>query len=466
MMVCAWQMASAQVSPLSDPPINEDDILAYGGSFAPITFEHERLLAYLMTKFGFRKGVLLPTWPYKPGAVPAKISLRFTRTAITHFDEILTGFSPGVHDLRSPGEGRFHWVDGNGIAHDVWVDDVEIRAQAPQDTSVTLAYLKSHYGKKGRVFFLSGADSFLSLPTWHPNWKEALFSNAEWLVVNRPVPGSSNLVLPSAPPRGERKGLGILFKTPRDFRNSLPRADFDTSLCWGAMFIDSRAREKPGIFILSGVPTLDVSSSGQRLVLKSFDATPEQVLYLSPSVAREVITMGIFTDEGALTHYALHAIGQALRVQLDQLEELTGIGPEGNPIRRELEWAVGGAGRLGAPPEEYGATRSPNNGVSPATIYSSGLDTPATKALEEFRQRLLRAKVELLLARARLFSGLGINGAPFTLNIMQSELPRSHPLSETPRSRQTKYLARSQCIDERTPWLVRGEAWTWRISRS
>src|SRR4051812_3591724 len=89
---------------LGSETIDENDVLAFGGSFGPITLEHGGLAARLMHRLVCGRASLFFPFLKSPGAAPATTSLHLTRVAVDHFSEVLK--------LNSIGYKNFKGADG------------------------------------------------------------------------------------------------------------------------------------------------------------------------------------------------------------------------------------------------------------------------------------------------------------------------------------------------------------------
>lgn len=160
--------------------------IVLGGSFSPPTVEHMSLLTRLMTRFRFRSGKMLVAYPYKAGAAPAEQTESLTRIAVGTVDEVLELDSQGFSGFEGDREeGTARWVGSGGERHTLTTDDSDIRSQNKENTLVTLRHLNAQHGGPGNVYWVSGGDSFSSVPTWMPNWAD-MFDLAHWVVVARP----------------------------------------------------------------------------------------------------------------------------------------------------------------------------------------------------------------------------------------------------------------------------------------
>ena len=164
-----------------------------GGSFSPPTLEHMGLITKVMERLGLRHGRMVVARPYKAGAAPAAVTTGLTRTAVSHLDEVLETYSMAHSGGHSPANGEYRWVGANGAAQEMAVDDYENTIAnpappAPVDTLQTLRHLSNELGGPQNVNWISGGDSFSSVPSWtlaSGTWQQ-MFDEANWIVVSRP----------------------------------------------------------------------------------------------------------------------------------------------------------------------------------------------------------------------------------------------------------------------------------------
>jgi nicotinic acid mononucleotide adenylyltransferase len=143
------------------------------------------ILAGLMTRFAFQNGRLIPTMPYKKGAAPAEVSESLSRIAVEHLDEVLGLNSFQFKKFERIGSGSSRWIGREGKLFQAQVDDYELRTQNKENTLKTLRHLRAQVGGDARLsYWVSGGDSFASVPTWTPEWRE-LFDEAHWVVISR-----------------------------------------------------------------------------------------------------------------------------------------------------------------------------------------------------------------------------------------------------------------------------------------
>jgi len=101
--------------------------LAFGGSFSPPTLEHMGLQTRIMARFNILSGIMVPTLPYKKGAAPASVSLRRTKIAVKHINEVLDLSSVSYSRFKSDlSEGSADWSDTKGNTFHLETDDYDI----------------------------------------------------------------------------------------------------------------------------------------------------------------------------------------------------------------------------------------------------------------------------------------------------------------------------------------------------
>lgn len=264
----------------------EGETLYFGGSFSPPTLEHMGLITNLMVRFGFKQGVMIPTTPYKQGAAPAEVSLRLTRMATDHVDEVLEINGVYYKQFKSSGEGSATWVDDTGKTYNLAVDDYEIRNNIKTDSLGTLTYLAKTKGDARQIFWVSGGDSFGSIRSWTPRWNE-LLEQANWLVISRPgTEGSPNFI---------------------DFRRENPLQDvLSPEVLDNYTYYFDRTNQthvyrnkdarKPNIFVVVQ-PVLNDSSSENRASLAEKGDHGHAQAGLQPSVFKESVERGYYTKE-------------------------------------------------------------------------------------------------------------------------------------------------------------------------
>ena len=165
-------------------PVESNQTLIFGGSFSPPTMEHMGLVTKLMARFGFLKAKMIVANPYKKGAAPAKVSLGLTYTAVENADEVLRPNSIDYTDFTRTGPGSSAWTGGEGKRFELSVDDIEIRTNTKENALKTIRLLRENAKSAKENFWLAGGDSFASVPTWTPEWRE-LFEHTNWIIVSR-----------------------------------------------------------------------------------------------------------------------------------------------------------------------------------------------------------------------------------------------------------------------------------------
>jgi len=100
------------------------------------------------------------------------------------------------------------------------VDDVELRGEGPSYTSVTLKTMVHQGANPLELFFITGADAFAEIVTWHEY--PALLDRSHFVVVSRPGHAASKLAtrLPEVAPRIREVKTGTDI-TPRSDRTSV-----------------------------------------------------------------------------------------------------------------------------------------------------------------------------------------------------------------------------------------------------
>ena len=116
------------------------------------------------------------------------------------------------HRVRQPSaspEHRFAMV-ALGIAETpgLLVDDRELHADGPSYTSRTLTMYASEGWQPSQLFFITGADAFADIATWHEY--PAVLTRAHFVVVSRPGRDAMSLreVLPELAPRMRQTDAG------------------------------------------------------------------------------------------------------------------------------------------------------------------------------------------------------------------------------------------------------------------
>ena len=277
--------ASESVAPPAAAPASwkapADATLSFGGSFSPPTMQHAGLLVHLMHRLGFTKAELVVAWPYKKDAAPAEVSAELTTLSVENAHEVLELNSVPYRDFQ-PGEGRSSWTGAGGRRYELSANlsDVEHKTTQTLDTLTRLKDGRGGDAKRG--FWLSGGDSFGSVPTWTPQWRE-LFELSNWIVVARP-------------------GFeGVDFAKPDPLRGLLPD-DFVDGYDYSfeaatQMHVYAGRAGKPGIYIVDQ-PTLNDSSSENRKSLKEDPERERAQDGLQPSVFRRAVEKGYFSGEG------------------------------------------------------------------------------------------------------------------------------------------------------------------------
>ncbi len=279
-----------QFHPLGETTI-QHETLVFGGSFSPPTLEHMGIVSRIMTRFGFRNAKMMVALPYKAGAAPASVSLGLTKTAVEHFDEVLEISGTDFKNFRSE-EGAAHWTGKAGTVFKVEVDDFEIRTENRANTLKTLAHLHAQSKSARSNYWISGGDSFSSIPTWTPQWKE-LFDHVNWIVVSRPGFDQGEKDIKFYQDNPLKAVLGEDFIAQYNYH-------FDEAHQIHAY--THQDPEKPGIFILNQ-PVLDDSSSKNRKSLAEEIGHHHAQAGLQPSVFKECVQQGYYSNERQSSDY-------------------------------------------------------------------------------------------------------------------------------------------------------------------
>jgi nicotinic acid mononucleotide adenylyltransferase len=266
----------------------DSPVLAFGGSFSPPTIEHMSILTSLMARFNISQGRLLVTMPYKASAAPADVSLGLSQLAVEKLDEILELNSLHFREFQKISKGHSRWVGPEERHFEVLVDDYDIKTQNKENTLKTLNYLSTASGGAKNLFWVSGGDSFASVPTWTPQWRE-LFDSSHWVVISR-----------SDVKNAEQN---ILFGVENPLRGHFPdeflenyNYSFDAE---ERMHIyKNKDSAKPNIYIID-IPSLGDSSSKNRASLSEKGDHEHAQQGLQPSVFKECVEKGYFLSEGS-----------------------------------------------------------------------------------------------------------------------------------------------------------------------
>lgn len=170
----------------SPVPVEPGSVLILGGSFDPPTIEHTGLVLRLMEYFEISEGRMRVAKPYKPDASSAEVSTTLTQVAVEHSSEVLDLLGM-LYDEYTSQNGVAHWKNQNGDTRKLSADLSEIRLGTTQTEDSLRALSRENRGPK-KVFWISGGDSFASIPTWKyeldDTWKVLDYAN--WVVVARP----------------------------------------------------------------------------------------------------------------------------------------------------------------------------------------------------------------------------------------------------------------------------------------
>ncbi|MBP7844462.1 MAG: hypothetical protein KA116_06570, partial [Proteobacteria bacterium] len=256
--------------------------------FSPPTIEHMSILTSLMARFNISQGRLLVTMPYKASAAPAEVSLGLSQLAVEKLDEILELNSVHFREFRKISKGHSKWVGPQEKHFEVLVDDYDIKTQNKENTLKTLNYLSTASGGAKNLFWVSGGDSFASVPTWTPEWRE-LFDSSHWVVISRSDVKNSE--------------QNILFGVENPLRGHFPdeflenyNYSFDAE---ERMHIyKNKDSSKPNIYIID-IPSLGDSSSKNRASLSELGDHEHAQQGLQPSVFKECVEKGFFQSKGS-----------------------------------------------------------------------------------------------------------------------------------------------------------------------
>ena len=170
------------------------------------------------------------------------------------------------HRIEGPSASRFHRFAMAALAvadiQNVSVSDAELEADGPSYTASTLERVTAAGLDRSQVFFITGADAFAEIESWH-RYPEVL-DLAHFVVISRP--GTPATVIPARLP-----GLVGRFRQPgHDGRND------------GALSI-----------FLVDAPTPDVSSTGIRQRLRTGGSISGMV---TPLVENHIKRHGLYTE--------------------------------------------------------------------------------------------------------------------------------------------------------------------------
>ena len=184
------------------------------------------------------------------------------------------------HRPNQPVASRYHRFAMTALAVNgvdgLSASDLELCAPGPSYTSDTLARFRQSSGVAAwQIFFITGADAFAEIETWH-RYPEVL-DLSHFVVVSRPgfPVGALRDRLPALAPRMVPAGRG------------------------------RTAEGSPAIFLLDA-PTTDVSSTEVRRRLRAGEAFTSLV---PAAVARHIVQHGLYTD-GPASCTADHLHGQ------------------------------------------------------------------------------------------------------------------------------------------------------------
>jgi nicotinate-nucleotide adenylyltransferase len=128
-----------------------------GGTFDPIHFGHLRAAEEVLQGFGLDRVVFVPS-----GRPPHK---RVSEVTIPEHRFVMTELATADHP-------RFE------------VSRIELDRDGPSYTLDSLIQIRRQIGDKTKLYFITGLDAILDVPTWH-NYME-LFDLADFIAVTRP----------------------------------------------------------------------------------------------------------------------------------------------------------------------------------------------------------------------------------------------------------------------------------------
>lgn len=271
--------------PLGGRAVGDDATLVFGGSFSPPTLEHMGIFSHLMYRFGFTKAKLMVATPYKKGAPPAEVSLDVSRVAVENLHEILGINSIPYKGFRADGAGKSSWTGRGGRRFSAEVDDSDVRAKTTE-TIETLERLKAqNHGDPRKTYWVSGGDSFASVPTWTPRWRE-MVESANWLIISRPGfdSGEKSVNFKRSDPL--RPVLGDEFIDRYAYRYDEARK---------IHVYEHKDPGKPGLYVIDQ-PVLDDSSTKNRASLAAPGDHEHAQAGLQPSVFMRSLERGYYAD--------------------------------------------------------------------------------------------------------------------------------------------------------------------------
>ncbi|HVJ64621.1 MAG TPA: hypothetical protein VM901_05150 [Bdellovibrionota bacterium] len=422
----------AQFQQLGGAPLAEGSRLAFGGSLNPPTLEHMGVLARMMHRFGFLEARLMPTVPYKPGAGTPEQIVDVSSVAVDHFDEVLGLNGIAYRKDAGEGSGDFRWSE-KGVNFNLKLDLYDIRTNNKENTLQTLDYLREDAdGDARRVFWLSGGDSFASVPSWMENWRD-MFERANWVVIARP--GFEGVDFHEENPLARSFDAEFLshYNYSFDAENQVHN-------------YVNKDPAKPGIYVVSQ-PMLNFSSSVARTSIAEKGDHHLAQAGLQPSVFRRSLEKGYYAKSegdyrafteanlGIYLHHVLakleatgdeaqhrewqsdfHSVSSQLVALLAQNRE----NASRSTLRsRALEWMAGAESLL---KRARGAVRTH------LRVYRAlGHQRSTYRRLRNDRHRLLRGDPDLVYART-LEHGLGLDGAALEVNLIRSRLSPRLPL--------------------------------------
>lgn len=137
-----------------------------GGTFDPPHLGHLKLATHFARLFGLDELLLIPSgepWQKATNITRAETRLQLTKAAAIDLARVFLY-------LKIPTQ--------------IGVDRIEVDRAGPSYAIDTVKALRERYGSKASLIWLMGADSLMTLPTWH-SWRE-LFSQVHFAVASRP----------------------------------------------------------------------------------------------------------------------------------------------------------------------------------------------------------------------------------------------------------------------------------------
>lgn len=413
----------------SEPKIS--GTLAFGGSFSPPTLEHMGLETRIMARFSILSGVMLPTLPYKTGAAPAAVSLRRTKIAVAHLNEVLdlssVPYSLFKSDLKA---GKAEWSDSTGKTFHLETDDYDIRTKNASNTLQTLIYLEEKTGGNPKELnWLAGSDSFISVPTWtngSSDWVK-LFDHSNWIVVSRPgfSQQEGNINFERVDPLGAlgEPWVGFLKQYRYQFYPDLQVHHYE-----------NLEPAKPGIFIILQ-PVLDDSSSANRASLIARDDHLHAQIGLQPSVFKDCLESPGYLDEQTrrfdqteLSAFTRKNLEIYLHWMFNEIERQSPAGIRPNAHDEYNRMALTLIRRLKNENPKDLLIQTGKKFALPTLNDLRVLFNKAPTSTKNYRNQLLQGDPDTILARAELTGMSGFVEPTLKVDVVQSRLSSQSPL--------------------------------------